>query len=186
MTTPQLKEPDLFLLEARVRRVEDRQELGELISRYGVAVDDRDFECLAGMYVEDSVFYGHKGLDAIMRFYRDRLAIYGPTYHYAHTQHFDFASDDSASGVVSAHAEIGMQGKTIWLGLRYLDRYIRARGKWHFHERDIKLRYALPFLELATSYADPLRKRWPGTEPAPADIPEQIATYIASRTPGGP
>jgi hypothetical protein len=171
-------------LEQRIRRIEDRQALGELISRYGVAVDDRDFDTVAAMYLPDSEFGGIKGLEAIMSFYRERLGLYGPTYHYAHTHHFDFSSDDEASGVVSAHAEIGLNGEALWLGLRYLDRYARVRGRWHFQARVIKFRYVLPLPELATSYSEPLRNRWPGVAPVLADIPDQVPTYIASRTAG--
>lgn len=156
-------------LARRIQRIEDRHALSELISRYGVAVDDRDFETVAGMYRDDSEFSGVRGLKAIMAYYKERLALYGPTYHYAHTHHFDFESDLAASGVVSAHAEIGFDGKTVWMGLRYLDRYVRANGKWYFQSRMLKVRYALPLEELATAYGERLRRRWPGTAPQPGE-----------------
>jgi len=165
----------------RLRRIEDRFELGELISRYGVAVDDRDFDTLEAMYVEDSYFNGITGRKAIMDFYRERGATYGPTYHYAHTWHFDFESDDAATGLVTAHAELSLNGKTLWLGMRYMDRYQRAGGKWRFKARENKFRYVLPFEEMATAYGDRLRKRWPGTENQPVDLPDQVATFIAHK-----
>lgn len=165
----------------RLRRVEDRLELAELVSRYGVAVDDRDFSRLEAMYVEDSFFNGVTGRKAIMDFYRERGASYGPTYHYPHSWHFDFESDDVATGVVNAHAELSYQGKTLWLGLRYLDRYVREDGRWKFKVRDTKFRYALPFEEMATAYGDSLRKRWPGLENQPVDIPDKVPTYLAYR-----
>ena len=166
-------------VEQRLRRVEDRLELGELISRYGVAVDDRDFDSLKAMYVEESFFNGFHGRDAIMDFYRERGATYGPTYHYPHSWHFKFESDDMASGVVNAHAELSLNGKTLWLGIRYLDRYERVEGEWRFKARDTKFRYVLPFEDMATAYGDTLRRRWPGAEMQPADIPDKVPTFIA-------
>jgi len=162
----------------RLRRVEDRLELGELVSRYGVAVDDRDFDSLKAMYVEESFFNGVHGRDAIMDFYRERGAAYGPTYHYPNSWHFEFESDDAARGVVSAHAELSLQGKTLWLGIRYLDRYAREGGRWRFKARDTKFRYVLPFEEMATAYGETLRKRWPGAEMQAVDIPDMVPTFI--------
>ncbi len=166
-------------VEMRLRRVEDRLEIGELISRYGVAVDDRDFASLKAMYVEDSFFNGVSGRNAIMDFYRERGAAYGPTYHYPNSWHFRFESDDMASGVVNAHAELSLNGKTLWLGIRYLDRYERVDGQWRFKARDTKFRYVLPFEEMATAYGETLRRRWPGAEVQSADIPDTVPTFIA-------
>ena len=163
----------------RLQRVEDRLELGELISRYGVAVDDRDFESVAAMYVDDACFKGCVGRKAIMDFYRERGAAYGPTFHYAHAWHFDFESDNAATGVVTAHAKLSVQGKTLWQGMRYLDRYQRTGGKWRFKARDVKYIYALPFDEMATAYGDRLRNRRPGAAMQPVDIPDNVATFIA-------
>ncbi len=43
-------------LEARIRRLEDRAELGELVAFYGRLLDDRDVDGLAALYTSDAVF----------------------------------------------------------------------------------------------------------------------------------
>ena len=173
--------PDLHALARMVRRVDDRQQLGELLSRYGMAVDDRDFDEIGRLFAEDGSFRGIKGRQAVVDFYRERLAGYTATSHYALTWHFDFDSDDQARGFVNAHAELCIDGKTIRIALRYLDRYSRSASGWVFQERDLKFRYVLPFDQVADGLADPMRVRWPGTEPQRADLPDQVQTYIDSR-----
>jgi len=176
-----MDEPDLHELARMVRRVDDRQQLAELLSRYGMAVDDRDFDTIGKLFADDGVFRGVKGRQAVVDFYRERLAIYTASSHYAYTWHFDFDSDDQARGAVNGHAELCIAGKTIRIALRYLDRYVRTPSGWVFQERDIRFRYVLPFDEVADGLADPKRVRWPGTEPQLADLPDQLQTYIDSR-----
>ena len=165
-----------------VQRVDDRQQLSELISRYGIAVDDRDFDTLSSLFAPDAQFQHVKGRDAVIAFYKMRTALFSTSTHYAHTWHFDFSSETQASGVVSASAELCIQGQTVRLSLRYLDRYIKTTTGWVFHVRDIKFRYVLPLDQVAHGLDQPLRVRWPGTEPRQADLPDLLQTYIDSRT----
>jgi hypothetical protein len=177
MATPS---PDLATLARQIRRVEDRQLLSELISRYGTAVDDRDFETLARLFTPDGSFQHVQGRNAVVDFYRERLAAFTTSTHYAHGQHLDFETDDRARGVVNAHAELCIGGKAIRLSLRYLDVYVRATEGWQFAERKIQFRYVLPFDELSSRIGEPLRVRWPGTEPQAAELPDQLESYRAS------
>lgn len=153
--------PDLQELARMVRRIDDRQQLAELLSRYGVAVDDRDFEALGKLFAADGSFRGVKGREAVIAFYRERLAGYTASTHYAHTWHFEFDSDDRARGNVNAHAELCISGKTVRISLRYLDRYVRTPSGWVFQDRDIKFRYVLPWAEVADGLADPMRRPRP-------------------------
>lgn len=172
---------DLQALARQVRRIDDRQQLNELISRYGSAVDDRDFDALGKLFTEDGEFHGIEGRQAVVDHYRGRTATFSASSHYSHAQHFDFESDDSATGVVNAHAELCIGGKTVRISLRYLDRYQRSPQGWQFKVRTLKFRYVLPFDEVANGLADPMRVRWPGTQPQLADLPEKLESYIASR-----
>ena len=173
--------PELQQLLQLVRRVDDRQQLAELLSRYGMAVDDRDFEAIGRQFAPDGEFHGVKGRQQIVDFYRARTSTFSTSSHYALTWHFDFTDDDHASGVVNAHAELCIGGKTVRLALRYLDRYVRGDGGWMFQQRVLKFRYVLPFDAVADGLDDPLRVRWPGTEPQLADLPDKLQTYIDSR-----
>jgi hypothetical protein len=176
-----IDEPALRELARMVRRVDDRQQLAELLSRYGMAVDDRDFDTIGKLFAIDGVFHGVKGRQAVVDFYRERLLVYTASSHYAYTWHFDFDSDDHAHGVVNGHAELCIGGKTIRLALRYLDQYLRTSSGWVFQQRDLQFRYVLPFDEVADGLANPRRVRWPGTEPQLADLPDRLQTYIDSR-----
>jgi hypothetical protein len=173
--------PELQQLLQLVRRVDDRQQLAELLSRYGMAVDDRDFDAIGRQFAPDGEFHGVKGRQQIVDFYRARTSTFSTSSHYALTWHFDFADDDHASGVVNAHAELCIGGKTVRLALRYLDRYVRSPQGWQFQQRVLKFRYVLPFDAVADGLDDPLRVRWPGTEPQLADLPDKLQTYIDSR-----
>jgi uncharacterized protein (TIGR02246 family) len=170
-------------LLARVRRIEDRIEIGELVHRYAVAVDDRDMATLAACYTTDAVFdsVGGRtvGRDAITEYYAGRFRLMGPTRHLPVSTVIDFAGEDEATGQVLAHAELGMGGRTIFSALRYDDQYRREDGRWRFRERRIEQLYAMPLAELTTGLAESRRKRWPGTEPAEADIPEGLPTWQA-------
>ena len=178
--SPELEVPTS--IELRMRRFEARSQLTELISRYCVALDDRDFVALKRLFAEDAQFNAIRGRDAILNLFRKQTASFGPCYHYAHAHHFDFDSDESAAGTVNGHAEVAFKGETMWMGLRYLDRYACTGGRWYFQSRTLKVRYALPFTEMGTLYGDALRQRWPGAKPRAADIPDTLDTYIASRT----
>lgn len=172
---------DLQELARQVRRVDDRQQLAELLSRYGMAVDDRDFDTIGSLFATDGEFRGVKGRQAVVDFYRDRLAGYTTSSHYAYTWHFDFDSDDLARGVVNGHAELCIGGKTIRIALRYLDRYARTPSGWVFQARDVKFRYVLPFDAVADGLADPYRVCWPGADPQLADLPDMLDSYRDSR-----
>lgn len=173
--------PNLTDLARMVKRIDDRQQLTELLSRYGTAVDDRDFDTLGALFAEDGEFRGVKGREAVIDFYRLRTADYTASTHHAVTCHFDFDSDDSARGVVNGEAELCIGGKTIRIVLRYLDTYTRTPGRWVFQQRVVLFRYVLPFDAVADGLADPMRVRWPGTQPQAADLPDTLATFIANR-----
>ena len=175
---------DIKELAAMVRRIDDRQQLAELISRYGMAVDDRDFATVGRLFAEDGEFHGVKGRQTIVDYYRGRTSTFTTSYHYAHTWHFDFQSDSRASGAVNAHAELCISGRTYRLALRYLDTYVKGSEGWMFQSRTLKFRYALPFDEMGKGLDDPMRVRWPGVQPQAADLPDKLQTYIDSRKAG--
>ena len=72
-------------------------------------------------------------------------------------------------------------GKGVVIRVGLPEWYAKLGERWHFAERRIKFRYVLPFGELERLYGDPLRVRWPGTQPGPADVPDQVDTYIRTR-----
>lgn len=170
---------ELAALRARVQRLEDREEIHELIARYGRAVDDRDWEALRAQYTPDAIFdsaVGRSvGVDAIIDYYDERTSAYVASYHYPHSSEIEFTDDDHATGVVCAHAELTIEGDTVMVALRYQDDYRRVDGRWRFHERNTNLLYVLKLSELPTGLADRMRIRWPGTDPAPAEVGADVS-----------
>lgn len=170
-------------LESRIRRLEDRVELQELVAVYGRRLDDRDLAGVAELYTADATFDSTEGpvtgRDAVIDYYRRQLDRYGMTYHYPHSQTIEFTGADTATGVVSAHAELAIVPTPFVVALRYLDSYRREDGRWRFVSRRALQLYAAPLADLPDVLAGRLRRRWPGTEPAEADIPEQLPTWQA-------
>jgi hypothetical protein len=80
---------------------------------------------------------------------------------------------------VTAHAEMGIEGRMILVGLRYHDAYVKGEdGRWRFSERETYFHYFMPADELPSRYSDEIRRTWPG-QPLPADIPDGLDTYRA-------
>lgn len=170
-------------IAARVQRIEDRIAILDLIARYYNAVDDRDIDTVATLFTEDAVFGRYNGTDraegrdAIVAFYYERLGMMGPSFHYPHAHLIEFESDTSATGIVTAHAEMGVEDKLVITGFRYHDRYRKDDdGEWRFLQRLSRFYYMMSHDELHDHYSDPIRVRWPGT-PMPADLPDGLDTW---------
>lgn len=161
-------------LEQRIRRLEDRAEITELVNRYGLAVDDRDWDAVEQMYARDSAFDSvlgrYEGREAVVAYYRERTEGFGATFHIPHNVVLEFQGDDDATGIVAAHAELAIGDITFLIALRYLDTYRREEDRWRFGVREVAQLYAVPAADLPDMLATTNRKRWPGTHPAPADL----------------
>ena len=130
---------ELADLRRTVRRLADRQELADLVARYGRYVDDRDLDAVAELYTADCTFDSRDGpmhgRDAVIDYYRAQLSSYTVTYHYPHSHTVDFVDDDSATGIVQAHAELAIGGEAVIVALRYTDEYRREDGAWKVAHR---------------------------------------------------
>ena len=171
-------------LERRVARLEAREQIRDLVAEYSMAVDDRDIPTIARLFAADAVF-AHadgtmtvEGRDAIAEFYASRLGSMGPTFHYPHSHRIEFVDDDNATGVVLAHAELAYGDSTMYTGLRYLDRYVCRDDGWEFADRQLKFVFFMPLADfVAGGLGHENRKRYPGQEPVPTDLPEGQASY---------
>jgi ketosteroid isomerase-like protein len=170
-------------LEERVRVLEDRAELRELVTRYGLAVDDRDIETLASLFTLDARFRSRDGVmnavgrEAVVQQFRGRFGALGPTNHVAHEQICSCGAErDSASGIVTSHAEVWRNGRGFIAALRYEDSYRREDGRWRFADRLLSFFYYLPIDEYAKGLGERLRVRVYGDE-RPADFPEALPTW---------
>lgn len=170
-------------LGQRLAMIEAREEIRDLVVRYGMAVDDRDMETVGSLFTDDAVFrHGddsivNHGRQEIVDFYTDRLRSYGATYHYPHSHLIELTDTSTGTGVVMAHAELGIEGRTLITALRYYDQYVHDDDRWLFAERRLAMLYYMDLAELADgglSSAD--RKRYFGTIGA-AEIPEGLQSW---------
>jgi hypothetical protein len=181
MSTQESNRPSL---EQRIQRIEDRLAIQELVSTYGIVLDNRDYDAVGELYTGDARFWQHAGdtteastRDGIVEFYRERLGHCGPSYHYHHGNVVTFEDDRNATGIVTSHAELGIEGRLIMVGFRYHDRYRKGHDDtWRFAERETYFHYFMPAEDLSANYCAEIRRTWPG-ESLPADLPDQLETY---------
>jgi hypothetical protein len=164
-------------LEARIRRLEDRADLQDLVLRYFVAADDDDWATLGACFAADGEFviggsfFGGSDRDSIVKFIQDDRQNMGVTVHTQNSTLLTFTDDDHASGIVGAHLELARGGTTVYGAVRYLDDYVRTGEGWQIRRREMATIHVGPWEDVATSLTSELRSRWPGHEPAPADLP---------------
>jgi ketosteroid isomerase-like protein len=170
-------------LEERIRRLEDRAQLREIVARYGIAVDDRDIETLGDLFTADGRFRSQDGVmeargrEAVIEQFRGRFSALKATNHIAHDQILTFGADvDSVSGLVTSHAEVWRNGRALVTALRYRDVYRREQGRWRFADRLLSFLYYLPVDEYAQGLGSRLRMRAYGDQ-RPADYPEALPSW---------
>ena len=172
-------------LSERVARLEALEGIRELVARYGMAVDDRDVSGLADMFTSDAKFgqadgtVANQGRQAVIDFYTERMAAFGATYHYPHSHVIEFDADrpGCATGMVNAHAELALDGRTLVTALRYIDEYRVEDGRWRFVERKVAMIYYMDMAELVDGgLTDSDRKRYFGTV-GPSELPESLDTW---------
>ena len=163
-------------LAARIQRLEDRAALQDLVVRYFVAADDNDLETIAASFAKDAQFLTSgfvcgSDRDSIVEFIRMSREHMGATIHTPNYTLLTFTDDANATGVVGAHLELAMGATTVFGAVRYLDNYARTETGWCFARREMVTIHVGDWNDVAGSLTNELRVRWPGQEPAPADLP---------------
>ena len=166
--------PEASLAE-RLQRVEDALAVRELVARYALAVDDRDWATLRELFTADAVLAGAaeevSGRDAVVDYLRRRMVLVGPTVHAPHAHVVDWGAPGEATGTVSAHAEQAVDGVALVQAFRYSDVYRRGDdGRWRFRSRELRFLYAVPAADYPDVWRDRLPLRMPGLPPTPAQL----------------
>jgi hypothetical protein len=173
-------------LEARIRRLEDRAEIAELVARYGLVMDDRDLEAMPGLFTPDVSIrsadgvMNSTGIDAVVTMLRGRFTVLGPSNHFTHDRivTFDDADPDRATGLVQSHAEMNRRGVAMLAAIRYHDDYRRHDGRWKFASRLLSFFYYVPADEYVDALGAGLAQRNRAYDQArPADWPETLPTW---------
>ena len=168
-------------LEARVQRLEDIEEIRNLVTRYGIAMDERDRAETEQMFTRDATLgspdgtFAATGAKEIVDFYQARWDVLGPSFHIAHGHTIDIDPDDPdrAEGVVTAHAEVVRNGAAMVAAIIYEDTYRREDGRWKFASRNFGFYYYTPADRYVETMLAPNRNL-AGEKPQPADYPKAL------------
>ncbi|WP_116597430.1 nuclear transport factor 2 family protein [Primorskyibacter marinus] len=148
----------------RLDRIESRDEIRQLISKYSLALDMRDLDAMAGLFVPDVKAgrdsYGRQAfrdwLDDTMRKQFDG------TSHHVGTTIIELTGPDEAVGIVYSKNEHETGPEWVIMQMMYYDHYKRVDGRWCFARRQ-------PLYWYATDLNNPpigsRKMRWPGREP---------------------
>jgi SnoaL-like domain len=161
----------------RLDRIESRQELWQLPSRYALALDGRNLDELVGLFVED-VNSGRRGqgrpalrefFDEVLRnFYRSVHQICGQTLQ------LDSADPNRATGTAYCRAEHEEGAGWYVMTILYSDDYERQNGNWYFARRRERHWYST---EIERRPTGPRFQDWPDQELLRPTLPQAFPTW---------
>lgn len=171
-------------LAARLRRLEDRQEIADLQARYTLYIDIHDLDRVGPLFAREGRFRSADGVmnavgpEAVCEQYRARFDSLKFAFHVTHDHliELDENDPDRATGMVSSHAEVVRNGEPMIAGMRYYDVYSREEGAWRFADRNLHFFYYAPVRDYRAALGGRARMRAYGDE-RPADLPEGAPTY---------
>lgn len=154
-------------IEARLRRIEDKADIEDLVVLYGFVMDERDLDGVRRLFAEDATLRSHdgvfaaSGLDQILQTYQGRFDVLGPTNHvsHGHVVRFDSGNPDIARGLVAGHAEVVRNDEPMLVALRYRDVYRRTEAGWRFQDRLMGYMYYASVRNYAEALQGPLSVR---------------------------
>lgn len=165
-------------LEHRIRRLEDRAAINDLVVAYFLAADGDDLAGVGASFTEDATFSSSgtvsaSGRQGIVDFIRGARQQMGLTIHTPHYAQLTFDGDDAAAGLVGAHLELVLGGTAVYGAVRYVDRYARTDGQWLISSRDMRTIHIAPWSDVGAAFASETPVRWPGGAGGPSDYPRR-------------
>ena len=125
-----------------------RDEIRQLAERYALAVDGKDLDGVAVLFVDDvdngRYGVGHAG---VKRFYDQSLRKFHCSMHLVGNHVIDFDDDQHAHGVVYCRAHHHILEPDHWfdVALAYFDTYERRGDAWQFSRRRVRSWYRQEF-----------------------------------------
>lgn len=156
-------------------------EIRQLADRYAIALDARDLEAFADLYVPDiRVTKTESGRDALIATFDAAMRSVGVTFLHVGNHQIDIAADgDTATGIVYCRAEIqdgGRKGhRWIVQTIQYHDRYERRDGRWYFAKMR---RHLLVYgAELGQNPVGLPAANWPSNQVGWGSVPHDLDTW---------
>jgi uncharacterized protein (TIGR02246 family) len=163
----------------------DEVAIRNLAALYAMAIDDHDIERVVDCFADDGTFTRagntERGKRDLRAFFVKMMDRYITTLHTPHSHLVATNGTDSATGLMTGHAELSFEGTLMMAAYRYDDTYSRVDGRWVFQTRALKFMYVVPFQDMSSAFADRMRIRWPQLPYAEADFPESLATWTSYR-----
>lgn len=157
-----------------------RERIRELPCRYADAIERRDADGMAALFVPDArVGEFGTGRDAIRRLAADSLedSIYAVIM--VHNHIVDFEDADNATGTVWASCEAqDRDGEFIVQRIKYADRYRRHDGTWSFVHRRHHIWYGQ--VRSPSPLTQPVAN-WPASQVGVGDLPMRDEAFVAWR-----
>jgi hypothetical protein len=121
-----------------------RDRIRDLALRYALAVDGKDLDALATLFVDDvdNGRYG-RGPQGVKAFYDRSLRNFHCSMHLVANHVIDFDDDDHAHGTVYCRAQHHVLEPEHWfdVALAYFDTYERVWDGWRFRRRRVRSWY---------------------------------------------
>jgi len=151
-------------IRTRLDRLESRDEIRQLISKYSLALDMRDMDAMANLFVEDvAVGKGKSGRQALRAWLDDTMRKqFDGTSHHVGTTIIEFVDANNAVGIVYSKNEHETGAEWVIMQMMYYDTYARVSGRWCFRRRQPLYWYAT---DLNKPPVGGRKMRWPGREP---------------------
>ncbi len=146
-------------LEARVRQLESVEEIRQLVARYALALDSRNVEALAALFVADVETHGGgRGRAALAEWFNGPVLRqgYSTTFHLIGNHIIDFVDDDHATGALYCRPEHEAGDLWVIMPVVYEDRYERQDGHWYFRSRRPHAFYAADVTESPLEIDEPV------------------------------
>jgi ketosteroid isomerase-like protein len=130
--------------DPRIDRLDALLQIGQLVNHYAFALDSRDWDALAALYVEDVELYLDDvmlpgvpvvGREALKESFAKRLNRFYRTMHQICGHSIDLVDADHATGRVYTRAEHEKGDEWIDMAFVYFDDYERRDETWFFTRR---------------------------------------------------
>lgn len=151
-------------IAARLARIEAKDEIRQLASKYALALDMRDMDAMANLFVPDvRVGKDKTGRTALRDWLGDTMRNqFDGTSHHVGSQIVELIDEDHAVGIVYSKNEHECGAEWVIMQMMYHDSYTRVDGRWYFARRQPLYWYAT---DLNKPPIGSRKMRWPGREP---------------------
>ena len=131
----------------RLARLEGVEEIRQLAAKYAVCLDQRDYDSLVNLFVDDIGVPGKKrGRLALKQWYcgTTRGGETKSTAHFVGNHIIEFEDDETATGLVYSRNHLETADRWMIEMMIYLDRYSLRDGQWFFARRTPFFLYQCP------------------------------------------